>query len=149
MSDQNTTTVPNAVKPAKPAKDPKDTTILIVEDEPMILDSYSEILSGEGGFNVLKAKDGAVGLELLAANKDKIDLMILDLMMPGVDGLMVLEAMQKEKDKYVGNFPIVVLTNLSSDRVIKEAFNRGATGYIMKTEMQPERMVEQVKKFLK
>jgi two-component system, OmpR family, alkaline phosphatase synthesis response regulator PhoP len=126
--------------------DTKNKTVLIVEDEAMILDSYAEIL-GNSGFKVLTGSDGAVGLEQAAANKEKIDLMLLDLMMPGVDGLVVLDSIRNNKDKY-GTYPIVVLTNLSSETVIKEAFNRGATGYIMKTELQPDQLVTEVSKFL-
>ena len=121
-------------------------TILVVEDEAMILDSYSEILSA-ADFVVHKANDGAVGLEQADKHKENIDLMLLDLMMPGVDGLIVLDSVQKDKAKY-GTYPILVLTNLSSESVIKEAFNRGATGYIMKTELQPDKLVDEVNKFL-
>jgi DNA-binding response OmpR family regulator len=124
----------------------KGKTILVVEDETMILDSYAEILEA-AGFTVLKASDGSVGLEKASESKSKIDLMLLDLMMPGVDGLVVLDSVRNNKDKY-GDYPIVVLTNLSSETVIKEAFNRGANGYIMKTELQPDQLVTEVSKFL-
>jgi DNA-binding response OmpR family regulator len=120
--------------------------VIIVEDETMILDSYAEILENSG-FNVIKAADGSIGLEKAEENKAKIDLMLLDLMMPGVDGLVVLNSIRNDKEKY-GEYPIVVLTNLSSETVIKEAFNRGATGYIMKTELQPDQLVNEVSKFL-
>lgn len=126
--------------------DNKGKTVIVIEDEAMILDSYAEILSN-AGFNVVKGSDGAVGLEKASENKSKIDLMLLDLMMPGVDGLVVLDSIRNNKEKY-GTYPIVVLTNLSSETVIKEAFNRGATGYIMKTELQPDQLVNEVGKFL-
>ena len=147
MSDKKNTAQSADDANAKKPIDPKSKTIIVIEDEPMILKAYCEILE-LAGFNVLDAMDGDLGLKKVEENKGKIDLMILDLMMPGVDGLMVLEAIKKDKDKY-GEVPVVVLTNLSSDRVIKEAFARGAIGYIMKTELLPEKLVDEIKKFLK
>lgn len=117
--------------------------ILIVEDEVALLDTYAEILE-DAGFVILKAADGYKGLDTLAANKDIVDLVLLDLMMPGLDGLDVLKQVRDEPDKY-GNPPIIVLTNLSSERVIKESFERGANGYLMKTELNPDQVVSEVR----
>jgi CheY-like chemotaxis protein len=116
--------------------------ILIVEDEAGLLDSYAEILEG-GGFAAMKAADGYKGLDKLESNKEVIDLILLDLMMPGMDGLDVLKQVREEPEKY-GKMPIVVLTNLSSERIIKEAFERGANGYLMKTELEPDHIVDEV-----
>lgn len=120
--------------------------ILIIEDEGALLDSYAEIIA-EGGFEVMKAADGYKGLDIIAANKDIIDLILLDLMMPGIDGLDVMKYIREDKGKY-GDAPIVVLTNLSSERVIKEAFTRGANGYLMKVELDPDKIVEEVNSVL-
>lgn len=116
--------------------------VLIVEDEGALLDSYAEILE-EGGFETMKAEDGYKALDTLAANKGVIDMILLDLMMPGMDGLDVLKQVRDDPDKY-GDMPIVVLTNLSSERVIKESFERGANGYLMKTELDPDQIVNEV-----
>ncbi|MDD3661538.1 MAG: response regulator [Candidatus Dojkabacteria bacterium] len=121
--------------------------ILIVEDEPAILDSYAEILEG-GGFSSLKAADGYKGLDILATNKDVVDLILLDLMMPQMDGLDVLKQIRENPSKY-GEAPVIVLTNLSSERVIREAFERGANGYLMKTELEPDQVVSEIKTVLK
>ena len=118
-------------------------TVLIVEDEPALLDSYAEIVEG-GEFVALKAPDGYKGLEVLGANKDIVDIVLLDLMMPGMDGLEVLKNIRQDPAKY-GSMPVMVLTNLSSERVIKEAFERGANGYLMKTEIEPEQVVSEIK----
>jgi len=120
--------------------------ILIIEDEGALLDSYAEIIK-DGGFEVMKAGDGYKGLDLLAENKDIVDLIFLDLMMPGIDGLDVMKYIREDPGKY-GKAPIVVLTNLSSERVIKEAFARGANGYLMKVELGPEKIVDEVKAVL-
>lgn len=121
----------------------KKYVVLVVEDEGALLESYSEILE-DGGFFVMKAPDGYKALDVLAANDSVIDLILLDLMMPGLDGLDVLKQVRNEPDKY-GKIPVIVLTNLSSERVIKEAFERGANGYLMKTELEPSHIVGEVK----
>ena len=117
-------------------------TVLIIEDETALLDSYAEIIE-DGGYAAIKAPDGYKGLDALKANKDVIDLVLLDLMMPGMDGLDVLEQVREDPGTY-GEAPIIVLTNLSSERVIKEAFDRGANGYLMKTELEPEQIVSEI-----
>jgi CheY-like chemotaxis protein len=120
--------------------------ILIIEDEAALLDSYAEIVEG-GGFTALKGSDGYKGLDVLKENKDSVDLILLDLMMPGMDGLDVLEQIRNDEGSY-GNAPVIVLTNLSSERVIKEAFERGASGYLMKTEIEPENVVSEIQTVL-
>jgi CheY-like chemotaxis protein len=124
----------------------KKHVILIIEDEAALLDSYAEIIEG-GGFTALKAPDGYKGLDALKEHKKEVDLILLDLMMPGMDGLDVLEQIRGEEDVY-GNAPVIVLTNLSSERVIKEAFERGANGYLMKTEIEPENVVSEIQTVL-
>ena len=120
--------------------------VLIVEDEAALLDSYAEIVE-DGGFVALKAPDGYKGLDVLESNKNDVDLILLDLMMPGMDGLDVLKQVRDDPGKY-GEAPVVVLTNLSSERVIKEAFERGANGYLMKTELEPDQVVSEIKTVL-
>lgn len=120
-------------------------TILIVEDEVPLLETYAEILTGQG-YTVLKADNGYKGLELLEQNLNKVSVMILDLMMPGMDGLEVLRKVKADAAKY-GNPPTVVLTNMTSERVIKEAFMIGANSYLIKSELEAEDLLREVKKF--
>ncbi len=121
--------------------------ILVIEDEAMHLDSYAEILV-ESGFEVLKAIDGYKGLEMLETHKDNLSLVILDLMMPGLDGLEVLRIRNDNPEKY-GKLPVLVLTNLTSERVVKEAFDIGAISFLVKTEMDAQALVEAVRKVMK
>ncbi|MBN1618690.1 response regulator [Candidatus Dojkabacteria bacterium] len=120
--------------------------VLVVEDEIALLDSYAEILE-DGGLAAIKASDGYKGLDQLIKNKDIVDLILLDLMMPGLDGLDVLKQIREDKEKY-GEPVVIVLTNLSSERVIKESFERGANGYLMKTELDPDQIVTEVNNVL-
>lgn len=126
--------------------DPNNTTILIVEDEVPLIQSYKEILESVGYKTVL-AEDGYKGLDALAAIKDEVKLVILDLMMPGIDGLEVLRQIRSDKDKF-GTPKIVVLTNMTSDTVIKEAFKIGGNSYLIKTEMEYEDLISEVGKVL-
>ncbi len=119
--------------------------ILIVEDEAPLLDSYAELVE-TAGYIPMKALDGYQALDLLANNVDQIDLVLLDLMMPGVDGLEVLKTVKNNEDKY-GKMPIVILTNMTSESVVKEAFNIGATSYLVKTDLDYEGLVKELSKF--
>jgi CheY-like chemotaxis protein len=120
--------------------------VLIVEDNRDLLDSYSEALK-KGGYNTLKASDGYQALDLMIENVGDIDLVLLDLMMPGVDGLEVLRTVKDNQEKY-GVFPIVVLTNMTSENVIKEAFDLDATSYLVKTDLDYNGLIKEIDKFL-
>ena len=119
--------------------------ILIVEDEVALLDSYAELVE-TAGYLPMKASDGYQALDMLANNLDQIDLVLLDLMMPGVDGLEVLKTIKNNEDKY-GTMPTIVLTNMTSESVVKEAFNIGATSYLVKTDLDYEGLVKELGKF--
>lgn len=119
--------------------------ILIVEDEVALLDSYSELVES-AGYIPMKASDGYQALDMLSNNLDQIDLVLLDLMMPGVDGLEVLKTVKNNEEKY-GKMPIVILTNMTSESVVKEAFNMGATSYLVKTDLDYEGLVKELNKF--
>ncbi len=120
--------------------------ILIVEDEAPLLDSYAELVEA-AGFVPLKALDGYQGLDILANNIGQIDLVLLDLMMPGVDGLEVIKTIKANEEKY-GEMPIVILTNMTSESVVKEAFNIGASSYLVKTDLDYEGLMKELDKFL-
>jgi DNA-binding response OmpR family regulator len=121
--------------------------ILIIEDEEMLLETYAEALS-RSGYDVVKANDGYKGLDMLENYKDELSLVILDLMMPGLDGLEVLRIKQEATEKY-GKAPVLVLTNMSSEKAIKEAFDIGAVSYLIKMEMDMESLLKEAQKILK
>lgn len=119
--------------------------ILIVEDEVALLDIYSEVLV-EAGHQIVKALNGREALVQL--DKEKFDLVLLDLMMPEVDGMEVLKTVRENAEKY-GDIKIVILTNSASDVVIKQSFDAKVNGYLIKTELTPQQVVEEVNGFLK
>lgn len=117
--------------------------ILIVEDEKDIRDLYVEVLKDEK-YEVDEAADGEVGLE--KALSGKFDLLLLDIMLPKKDGLQILREIKKKPE--LSNLIVVLLTNLSTDTIIKEGFGLGATSYIIKSEMTPDQIINEVKKVL-
>jgi DNA-binding response OmpR family regulator len=120
--------------------------ILIIEDEAPLLDSYAELVTA-AEMTPLKALDGYQGLDILANNLGDISLVLLDLMMPGVDGLEVLKTVKNNEEKY-GSMPIIILTNMTSESVIKEAFNMGASSYLVKTDLDYSGLMKELDKFL-
>lgn len=114
--------------------------ILVVEDEESQRNIYKEYLSMEG-FEVLEAQDGEVALRMIKANPD-IDMVLLDLMMPKIDGMRVLE--QVRTDQTYKNMIIYMMTVLGTDAMIKNAFEMGADGYIIKDSMTPDQIKEEI-----
>lgn len=119
--------------------------ILIVEDDQFLRDLYNELLT-EAGYEITLAQDGEEGLE--KASVGGFDLVLLDIMLPKIDGLEVLRRLKENKPKFP-NGPVVLLTNLGQDAIIKEGFSLGATGYIIKSAMTPDQVLDEVKVFLK
>lgn len=118
--------------------------LLIVEDDELMLRMYTKLLSYVG-FETVVAKDGEEGLE--KAKTEKPSLIVLDIMMPKINGLDVLKALKAEKDTQ--NIPVVLLTNVSDDDVLTEAFKLGATGYLIKSQIANNELVEEIKQYLK
>lgn len=119
--------------------------ILVVEDDQFLRDLYNELLTEEG-YTVELAGDGEEGH--MKASAGGFDLVLLDIMLPKIDGLEVLRRLKNTPPK-VHNGPVVLLTNLGQDAIIKEGFSLGATGYIIKSAMTPDQVLNEVKVFLK
>src|SRR3972149_1851587 len=118
--------------------------ILLVEDDQFTRELYEEVLK-DAGFAVYTAIDGLDGLNKLKTQG--YDLILLDVMMPKMDGLDVLrELMNNPPPVKVG--PIVLLTNLTNDPVIDAAYGLNAKGHLVKSDITPGELVEHVKKYL-
>ena len=98
--------------------------ILIVEDEVDIREGVSEYLS-EVGYNVISAEDGMQAIEIF--NKNKFDLVILDIMLPKANGFVVLNKIRQES-----NVPVIMLTAMSDDYTQIMSFDEKADDYITK-----------------
>lgn len=119
--------------------------ILIIDDDAYIRDLYEEVLKGEG-YDVTTAQDGQEGLEHLA--RGGFDAVLLDVMMPKLDGMGVLTKI-KESPPAAPNGPILLMTNLDHDPVLTQALTLGAVACFLKADMLPPVLVEQIKKVIK
>lgn len=117
--------------------------VLVVEDEAVISRMYQKILSFEG-FEVETAADGEEGWQ--RAKVLKPALILLDFMMPKLNGLQVLEKLKADPE--TANIPVVMLTNLAAPQEAELASKMGVTKYIIKSETEPKQVVELVREFL-
>lgn len=123
--------------------DPKK--ILIVEDDQFLRDFYQELLQTEG-YLVDVAQDGQIASEKI--HKGGFDLIMLDIMLPKKDGIQILTE-YKQTPPAAKNGPILVLTNLGQDAVIKKCFELGASGYIIKSALNPDQVLSEINHYLK
>lgn len=118
--------------------------ILVIEDDQFLRELYEELLKGEG-YSVELAEDGEKGLSKFL--EGGYSLVLLDIMLPKIDGLEILRKAKDSKPKKE-NGPVVLLTNLGQDSIIKEGFSLGASGYLVKSAMNPDQVLKEVKVFL-
>lgn len=123
--------------------DQKKTKILIVEDEEILLTALTEELTQEG-FIVSGAKDGLDGVEKTASEKP--DLILLDLVMPRLDGIGTLK--QLKDNPKTKEIPVVILTNLSDYDKVSDALSLGAMDYLVKADYRLEELVSKIKTVL-
>ncbi|AHB40395.1 TPA: response regulator [candidate division WWE3 bacterium] len=116
--------------------------VLIIEDEQDIRTIYAEVLQN-AGYVVDQAPNGEIGGDKIK-NSDW-SILLLDIMLPGKDGLKILKDLKETPELKKG--PVVVLTNLNSEHIIQEAFKLGADGYLIKSEVNPDKVVEEVGRF--
>lgn len=118
-------------------------TILIVEDEKPLVSALNAKLSHEG-FSILEATDGEAGLSM--ALEKHPDLILLDIVMPKMDGLTMLNELRK--DDWGKNVPVIVLTNLSIDESVGANMRNNVFDYLIKTDWKIEDVVKKVKEKL-
>lgn len=117
--------------------------ILIVEDDPMLSEIYQMKLSSSG-FEVFLAETGKQALEII--KKEKIDVVLSDLVMPEMDGFKLLKILRS--GEYDPNIKIIMLSNLSQDDSRKEVLGLGANGFLAKSDFTPAEMVKEVKRMI-
>ena len=117
--------------------------ILFIEDESALQKAVSDFLNQED-FKVVSALDGETGLRM--AKSEAPDLILLDLILPKLNGFEVLKELSvDEKTKKI---PVIVLTNLEGVEDIKKALELGATTYLIKEDHRLEEVAEKIKKAL-
>lgn len=117
--------------------------ILVVEDEETLNKTLSASLKIEG-FEVSSALDGVQAWEM--AKKEKPDLILLDLILPKMDGFEVLKALKD--DETLKEVPIILLTNLESPEDIQKALVAGATTYLVKANYKLEEVIQKAKEVI-
>ena len=117
--------------------------ILLVEDSKVIQQMYRNKLIFEQ-FNVLTADNGMEAIKILS--QEKPDLILLDLMMPIMDGYKVLQVVKT--DPRLANIPVLVFSAKGQSEEVEKALNLGAAGYIVKATTKPNEVVEQIRKVL-
>ena len=123
--------------------------ILLVEDDPFIIDIYTTKLR-DSGFSVEAAREGESALRKL--NEEKFNLLLLDTVLPQIDGWEILEKIKNEKLKMknenLKDLKIIVLSNLGQKEEVEKGLRMGATKYLIKAYHTPSEVVEEIKKIL-
>jgi DNA-binding response OmpR family regulator len=117
--------------------------ILLVDDEEVFLEALSEQLK-EAGYDVVWAKDGLEGIE--KARSEKPDLILLDLLMPRLDGVSALKQLKAAED--TKSIPVVILTNFPNTEKISSALALGAMDYLVKASYTMAELVIKVQSIL-
>jgi DNA-binding response OmpR family regulator len=121
----------------------KKIKILLVEDDSFLLNMYATKFELEN-FDVVVAEDGEKGIRM--AKTEKPDIILLDIMLPKIDGFDVLKALKKSQE--TSNLPVILLTNLSQKDDIDKGLALGAVDFLIKAHFMPSEVVEKIKKIL-
>ncbi|MSU75081.1 MAG: response regulator [Candidatus Magasanikbacteria bacterium] len=114
-------------------------TILIVEDELPLLRALTQKFEKEG-FVILQAKDGVEGLAM--AKSHHPDLILLDLLLPGLSGMEILRDLRR--DEWGVSVPVIILTNLSDSEKVAEALTHDVGDYLVKSDWMLADLVKKV-----
>lgn len=117
--------------------------ILLIEDEKTLSDMYCLKLKQEG-FEVLRTIGAEEGIEL--AKKEKPDLILLDILLPKMDGISALKILKR--DLTTKSIPVLIFSNLYTTQVEKEVIMAGAECYLLKTNYTPSQVVKKIKSYL-
>lgn len=120
----------------------KTKKLIIIDDEPDILEIYSVTLS-QAGYKVFTAKNGKIGREMI--EKILPDLVLLDVVMPVEDGFDVLKKMKN--NPMLAKIPVILLTNLTNEEDKEEGFKLGTNDYLVKAQYSPKRLLKKIDKF--
>ena len=117
--------------------------IMLVEDDEFLAELYATKLKLEN-YEVILATDGEKGLKMIKEKKP--DLILLDIILPKMDGFEILKAIKNEKE--LKDIPVILLTNLSQKDEVKKGLDLGANDYLIKAHFMPSEVVDKIKKVL-
>lgn len=119
-------------------------TILIVEDDKFLRELITQKLAKEG-YDTLMAIDGEEGIKNIREGKP--DLVLLDLILPGIDGFEVLSRMKE--DENLAKIPVIILSNLGQREEVERGLKLGANDYMIKAHFTPREIIDKIKTILK
>ncbi|MFH0891542.1 MAG: response regulator [Candidatus Falkowbacteria bacterium] len=132
-----------------PLEDPKvkklGIKVLLVEDDSFLREICGRKLTKEG-YTVYESIDGEQALN--GVKQINPDIMLLDIILPAIDGFQILHQIRSDKDKKIAETPIIMLSNLGQDDDIKKAMDMGANDYLVKAHFTTEEIVAKMKKIL-
>jgi DNA-binding response OmpR family regulator len=119
--------------------------VLLVEDDAFLREICSKKLTKEG-FTVYEAIDGEQALE--GAMEIIPDIMLLDIILPAIDGFQILSQIKSSKNEKIKAIPVIMLSNLGQEDDIRKAMDMGANDYLVKAHFTTEEIVGKIKKIL-
>jgi len=119
-------------------------TILIIEDDKFLRELISQKLIKEG-YNISEAVDGEEGIKKI--KEEKPGLVLLDLILPGIDGFEVLTKMRE--DPSLSSIPVIILSNLGQKEDVEKGLKLGAADYLIKAHFTPGEIIDKIKAVMK
>lgn len=117
--------------------------ILVIEDEATLQNAMVEVLA-QSGYETLSALDGELGFAL--ATKELPDLILLDIILPKMDGFEVLKGLKANPQ--TANIPVIILTNLGDVSSVQQALELGANSYLVKADFHLDDVIQKVERTL-
>jgi DNA-binding response OmpR family regulator len=117
-------------------------TILVVDDDKPLLDALKKELKS-AGYNVLTALDGNIGYEQALVGKP--DLVLLDILMPNLDGLEMLKKLRAYDAAYCVSVPVIILSNIDSEEIVKKATKLKCNDFLVKADTSLSKILEVIK----
>lgn len=119
-------------------------TILVIEDDKFLRGLICQKLIKEG-YKISEAVDGEEGIKKI--KDEKPDLVLLDLILPGIDGFEILS--RAKEDPSLAEIPVIILSNLGQKEDVERGMKLGAVDYLIKAHFTPGEIIDKIKKFLK
>lgn len=119
-------------------------TILIIEDDKFLRELIAQKLNKEE-YNISEAIDGEEGIKKV--KEEKPDLVLLDLILPGIDGFEVLSQMKENPE--TKSIPVIILSNLGQKEDMEKGLKLGAVDYLIKAHFTPGEIIDKIKAVLK
>ena len=119
-------------------------TILLIEDDPFLVDIYKNKLE-EFGYAVETAEDGGQALNIIKEKNP--DLVLLDIILPNIDGWEILKIIRNNPD--TKNLKVIVLSNLGQREEVEKGVELGATKYLIKAHFTPSEVAKEIDQLLK